>query len=154
MGIELELQIASDAKMLPHPAQIREWVSLTLWQRLDNAELTIRIVDEEESAHLNFQYRNKRGATNVLSFPYKTLPNIKHSILGDIVICAPVVAKEAAQQGKSLLSHWAHMVIHGILHLLGFNHELDPEANEMETLETALMIKLGFPPPYGEILLT
>ncbi len=150
MSIELELQIASTAKTLPHPAQIREWVSLALWQRAETAELTIRIVDEEESAELNWQYRSKGGPTNVLSFPYEVPPGVVSRMLGDIVICAPIVEAEANQFNKPLLAHWAHMVIHGLLHLLGYSHEIDEDANAMESLETELLIKLGFPPPYGD----
>jgi len=149
--IELELQIASKAKTLPHPAQFREWVSVTLYQRLDTAELTIRIVDEEESAQLNKEYRDKEGPTNVLSFPYEPYPGIASRLLGDIVICAPVVEQEAKASSKPILEHWAHIVIHGVLHLLGYNHELETEAKEMESLELEIMLKLGFSPPYGEI---
>lgn len=152
MSIELELQIATKAKTLPHPAQFREWIGMTLWQRVDTAELTIRIVDEAESAELNAQYRHKAGPTNVLSFPYEPQPGVLERLLGDIVICAPVVEEEARLQNKTLLAHWAHMVIHGTLHLLGFNHEFDEEAAEMEGLETELMVRLGFPPPYGETI--
>jgi len=150
MSIELELQIASNIKTLPHPAQFREWISVTLFQRLDTAELTIRIVDEEEGAALNEQYREKQGATNVLSFPYQPMPGVASRLLGDIVICAPIVEKEAEEHNKPLISHWAHMVIHGTLHLLGYNHEVESEAIEMETLETAILLQLGFEPPYGE----
>lgn len=152
MSIELELQIASGAKTLPHPAQFREWVSIALSGQLDTAELTIRIVDEEESSQLNYQYRDKIGPTNVLSFPYEPMPGIASRLLGDIVICAPVVEREAEQHNKPLIAHWAHMVIHGTLHLLGFNHEVESEAIEMEQLETDLMLRLGFPPPYGDKL--
>lgn len=150
MTIELELQIASKIKTLPHPAQVREWVSLTLWERLDTAEMTIRIVDEEESAELNKIYRNKSGPTNVLSFPYDPQPGVASRLLGDIVICAEVVEREAAEYKKPLLAHWAHMVVHGTLHLLGYNHILDDEAKEMESIETDILHKLGFPPPYGD----
>lgn len=150
MTIELELQIASKAKTLPHPAQFREWVSVTLWQRVDTAEMTIRIVDEEEISDLNLRYRNKPGPTNVLSFPYDPQPGIASRILGDIVICASVVEREAEEFNKPLLSHWAHMVVHGTLHLLGYDHEFDADAEEMENLETEILLKLGFPPPYGE----
>ncbi len=152
VSIDLELQIATQIKTLPHPAQFREWVSIALWQRIDTAELTIRIVDEEESASLNVEYRNKSGPTNVLSFPYDPMPGVASRLLGDIVICAPVVEKEANEHNKTLLAHWAHMVIHGTLHLLGFNHEFEEEAAEMEALETDLLLRLGFPPPYGEKL--
>jgi probable rRNA maturation factor len=151
VSIELELQIATTAKTLPHPAQIREWVSLALQNRIETGELTIRIVDEAESADLNQQYRHKSGPTNVLSFPYDPEPGIPIRLLGDIIICAPIVEKEAFEQNKTLLAHWAHMVIHGVLHLLGFNHEFDVEATEMESLETELLIQLNFPPPYGDI---
>ena len=151
MAIDLELQIASHAKTLPHPAQFREWVSVALDQKVDTGELNIRIVDEAESAELNWQYRKKTGPTNVLSFPYDPMPGIPTRLLGDIVICAPVVEQEAQENNKTLIEHWAHMVIHGILHLLGYNHLEPEEAIEMETLETELMLKLGFPPPYGDI---
>lgn len=154
VSIELELQIATNAKTLPHPAQIREWVSLTLYNRVETGELTIRLVDEVESAELNLQYRNKPGPTNVLSFPYDPEPGIADRFLGDIVICAPVVEKEAIEQNKAILAHWAHMVIHGTLHLLGFSHEFDKEAAEMESLETELLLRLNFPPPYGDIIVS
>lgn len=147
MSIDLELQIASQIKTLPHPAQFREWVSLTLWKRLDNAELTIRIVDEEESADLNWQYRKKKGPTNVLSFPYDVPAGTKSHLLGDIIICAPVIEREAKLHQKPLLAHWAHMVVHGMLHLLGYTHELEAEAIEMESLETEILLQLNFPPP-------
>jgi probable rRNA maturation factor len=152
VSIELELQIATHAKTLPHPAQIREWVSLTLYNHVETGELTIRLVDEPEIAELNQQYRNKQGPTNVLSFPYEPEPGIASRLLGDIIICAPVVEKEAIEQNKLLLAHWAHMVIHGTLHLLGFNHEFDQEAAEMESIETELLLRLNFPPPYGDII--
>jgi probable rRNA maturation factor len=154
VSIELELQIATHAKTLPHPAQIREWVSLTLYNRIETGELTIRLVDETESADLNQQYRNKPGPTNVLSFPYDPEPGIASRLLGDIVICAPVVEQEAIDQNKSLLAHWAHMVIHGTLHLLGYTHEFDDDATEMENLETEILLRLNFPPPYGDVIVS
>ncbi len=154
MSIELELQIATDAKTLPHPAQIREWVHLTLYNRIETAELTIRIVDEAESTTLNQQYRHKPGPTNVLSFPYDPEPGVASRLLGDIVICAPVVEQEAISQNKSLLAHFAHMVIHGLLHLLGYTHEFDIDAAEMENLETELLLRLNFPPPYGDVIIS
>jgi probable rRNA maturation factor len=150
VNIELELQIASAAKTLPHPAQVREWVSVALWGRIDTAELTIRIVDESESAELNKQYRGKIGPTNVLSFPYEPYPGIASRLLGDVVLCAPIIEREAVENNKELIAHWAHLVVHGTLHLLGYNHELAEEAVEMESLETAIMLQLGFSPPYGD----
>lgn len=150
--IELELQIASSIKTLPHPSQFREWVSVVLWQRIDTAELTIRIVDEDEMVSLNEQYRHKEGSTNVLSFPYEPIPGILSRSLGDIVICAPVIERESEQNDKPLLSHWAHMVIHGTLHLLGYDHQTDEETKDMQGLETEILLKLGFQPPYGDII--
>ena len=150
MTVDLELQIATNAKTLPHPAQFKEWVSVALTNRIpNNTELTIRIVDEEEIISLNYNYRNKNYSTNVLSFPVNLdETNINYNILGDIVICAAVVELQAKQQNKELLSHWAHMVVHGTLHLLGYDHKNELEANEMESLETELMHKLGFSSPY------
>lgn len=149
--IELELQIASKAKTLPHPAQFREWVSLTLTEEVGTAELTIRIVDEAEMSDLNFQYRNKKSPTNVLSFPYEPHPGTPTRLLGDVIVCAPVIEQEAQEQNKDLLGHWAHIVIHGLLHLIGYDHEHKEEAIEMEELETQLVTQLGFEPPYGDI---
>lgn len=150
LNIELELQIATNSKTLPPPAEFREWINITLWQRVDTAELTIRIVDQEESAKLNWQYRKKKGATNVLSFPYETPPGTSSHLFGDIVLCAPVIEQEAKQYHKLLLAHWAHMVIHGTLHLLGYDHVKAQEAVEMESLETEILFRFNFPPPYGE----
>lgn len=147
--VDLELQLATNAKTLPHPSQFKEWVRVILTDKiLNNVELTIRIVDEEEIKNLNYRYRNKQSVTNVLSFPVKLEVCIDYSMLGDIVICAPVIELQAKQQNKDLLAHWAHMVVHGVLHLLGYDHENDSDAIEMEELEIELMEKLGFPSPY------
>jgi len=110
-------------------------------------ELVIRIVDSDESAALNEQYRGRSGPTNVLAFPAGTMP-AGPALLGDIVICAPVVMSEADQQGKSAEAHWAHIVIHGCLHLAGFDHVADPDAEEMEARERALLADLGIADPY------
>lgn len=112
-------------------------------------ELVIRIVGREESAELNQSYRGVSGPTNVLSFPFEPPPQIETSYLGDLVICAPVVAKEAAEQKKEHLRHWAHLVIHGILHLLGYDHQRDSDAGVMEARETELLARLGYPDPYA-----
>lgn len=151
MAIELELQIASDAQTLPHPSQFKEWISRTLANRYDDLEITIRIVDEEEMTHLNTVFRNKEGPTNVLSFPGEVNPNFGMHSLGDVVICAPVVQTESEANGKPMLEHWAHMVIHGTLHLLGYDHVDPNDAKKMETLETKIMQDLGYAAPYGEI---
>lgn len=152
MIIDVELQIASNEQTLPHPSQFREWVSCCLANRIDTAEMVIRIVDEEEMIELNEQYRHKLGPTNVLSFPYEPTPGVASRFLGDIVICAPIVNEEAVRFNKSLLAYWCHMVVHGTLHLLGYDHEQDSDAAEMESLETDILLKLGFPPPYGETI--
>jgi probable rRNA maturation factor len=148
--IELELQIATEAQTLPHPSQFREWVGSTLDDQYDDAELTIRIVDEEEMTELNETYRKKHGATNVLSFPADVNPEFDLQLLGDIVICAPVVQQEANDGDIDLLAHWAHMVVHGTLHLLGYDHVEKDEAEKMEEIEKQILTELGFPAPYGD----
>ncbi len=150
MTIELELQIASNIKTLPHPAQIREWISIVFWKRMKNAELTIRIVDTQEMTTLNDKFRQKKEPTNVLAFPIRFEHEDDAPLLGDIIICAPVVEQEATEQDKELLAHWAHMVIHGALHLLNYNHHTIKDAITMEKLETQLLTKLGFANPYEE----
>jgi probable rRNA maturation factor len=158
--IEVGLEVASVAKNLPDEAQIRRWVEAVLQDRLDEAELGVRIVDEDESAELNQTYRDKPGPTNILSFPFEMpeLPEgfatdeedeIPANLLGDLVICAPVVAREAAEQGKPELVHWAHMVVHGVLHLLGYDHLEPAEAAEMEGLERQILAGLGIVDPYA-----
>jgi len=114
-----------------------------------SAELVVRIVDVAEMTALNHRYRGKSGVTNVLSFPYETLPGVTSGLLGDVVICAPVAAAEAVRQGKSLEAHWAHLVMHGVLHLQGYDHHDDSEARRMETLEARLLAGLGFADPYA-----
>lgn len=155
MTINLELQIATNVKTLPHPSQFKEWVRIVFSSNLKelkkfndleltNLELTIRIVEEEEIVDLNTRYRNKNYSTNVLSFPGQIEDRFNYHVLGDIVICATVIEKEAKQQNKELLAHWAHMVIHGILHLLGYDHQNTIDANKMESLEVNLLNKIGF----------
>ncbi len=152
MTIELELQIASNAKTLPHPAQFREWIGNTLDDKYDNVELTIRIVDVEEMTILNETYRKKTGPTNVLSFPSEIDESFDINLLGDIIICAPVVQKEAEEANIDLIAHWAHMVVHGTLHLLGYDHINSDDADAMEALETNILTNLGYPAPYGDKL--
>ncbi len=146
--IDLDLQIATDATNLPSEAQFRQWVEKALEGRRDEAELTIRIVDDAESAELNETYRGKQGPTNVLSFPFEAPPGVPLPLLGDIVICAPKVAREALEQDKPLESHWAHLTVHGCLHLLGYDHIEPEEAEAMEALETELLAALGYANPY------
>ncbi|GAC1631848.1 MAG: rRNA maturation RNase YbeY [Nevskia sp.] len=134
---------------VPAPAALRGWALAAMGTV--RGELTIRIVDETESAALNARYRGKDYATNVLSFPYESEgfdASPEGPVLGDLAICAPVVAREAVEQGKEPRAHWAHMVVHGVLHLLGRDHEHDAEAEIMEAEERKILSGLGFPDPY------
>jgi len=149
MNIELDLQIAvEDEQGLPAYEDISTWLTTAITPFQPQAEVTVRIVDSEESHQLNLEYRGKDKPTNVLSFPFEAPPGIELDLLGDLVICRQVVEQEAKEQNKTLLAHWAHMVVHGSLHLLGYDHIEDDEAEEMESLETELMQKLGFEDPY------
>lgn len=150
----IDLQIASEnSEHLPSLKQFTLWVqqALTMEAQTSNfpeTELTIRIVDEAESHELNLTYRGKDKPTNVLSFPFEVPEGIELPLLGDLVICRQVVEKEAVEQAISLESHWAHLAIHGTLHLLGYDHLTDEEAEEMESLETEIMQSLGYEDPY------
>ncbi len=148
MSIEIDLQQASDAAQIPSLAEFQHWVEHALKDRIETTELCIRVVDEAESQQLNRDYRGKSKPTNVLSFPFEAPPGIKLNLLGDLVICAPVVAHEAQEQHKTLNHHWAHLVIHGILHLLGYDHIEDQQAQIMESLETRLLAELDIADPY------
>lgn len=147
--LELDLQLATTGN---HPSEddFRRWCELALRQRTADSELTIRLVDEPEGRELNHTWRHKDYATNVLSFP-ADIPEglLDIPLLGDLVICVPVVEREATEQGKALQAHWAHLVIHGCLHLLGYDHLEDDEAEEMEALERELLGELGHPDPYA-----
>lgn len=140
----LSVQYASDAASVPARPQFRRWVAAALQQP---ASITLRIVDEAEGRALNREYRRKDYATNVLTFVYG---EERGSVWGDIVLCAPVVEREASAQGKPVLAHYAHLTIHGVLHLQGFDHENDSEARQMETREVEILGKLGFNDPYAE----
>ncbi|MFT2097716.1 rRNA maturation RNase YbeY [Marinomonas sp. 2405UD66-6] len=147
--LDLDLQIATDAvDNLPSEADFRLWVEKALPTSGDEFEVTIRIVDEEESHALNHEYRGKDKPTNVLSFPFEAPPGLELPLLGDLVICTQVVEKEAKEQQKPLLHHWAHMTVHGILHLRGYDHINDDEAEEMESIETELLASLSISDPY------
>ncbi|GLS92142.1 endoribonuclease YbeY [Psychromonas marina] len=155
MELFVDLQLATENETaLPLLADIEKWVAIAIEAGSDidreEAELTVRLVDSEESQQLNHDYRGKDKPTNVLSFPFQNPPGITLPLLGDLVICKQVVEKEADEQCKSLNAHWAHMLIHGTLHLLGYDHIIEEEAIEMETLETKLLVELGFPAPYNE----
>ncbi|NOQ36457.1 MAG: rRNA maturation RNase YbeY [Methylococcaceae bacterium] len=147
---QLEIQVASDSKALPDKSQFQNWVDTVLIDPDENTEIVIRIVDETESASLNQQYRHKNGATNVLSFPFEAPEHISTFLLGDLVICAPVIEQQAIDQQKPLDHHWAHIVIHGVLHLCGYDHLDETEAEEMEAKEIAFLKKLTISNPYQE----
>ena len=144
----VSVQYAVPRRGLPSAARLRRWASAALASA--PGEVTLRIVDAGEGLALNRQYRGRDYATNVLSFPVPELPDGTRPIRGDLVLCAPVIAREAKEQGKAPDAHWAHMVIHGCLHLRGYDHEEREEAEEMEALERRLLAGLGYPDPYLE----
>ena len=147
--IFVDLQIATEnIEGLPTEEQIVQWATAAVQPEGGEVEMTVRIVDEAESHELNLTYRGKDRPTNVLSFPFECPDEVELPLLGDLVICRQVVEREAAEQEKPLMSHWAHMVVHGSLHLLGYDHIEDDEAEEMESLETQIMQGLGFDDPY------
>ncbi len=146
----IDIQYALDRGNLPNVEQFTQWVDISLGKCCQDAEVVIRIVDEQESANLNQQFRKCTGPTNVLSFPYSLPEIVGLNLLGDLIFCAPVIEKEAKEQHKQLFDHWAHMVVHGILHLLGHNHTNDTEAVEMETLEFEILNQLKISNPYED----
>lgn len=149
-NVIIDLQIASENQNnLPSLEQFTQWSSAAIRAESLEPEMTIRIVDEAESHDLNLTYRGKDRPTNVLSFPFECPEEVELALLGDLIICRQVVEREALEQGKPLLAHWAHMVVHGSLHLLGYDHIEDDEAIEMESLETQIMTGLGFEDPYS-----
>ena len=135
-------------KGLPAAASFRKWVAAALEGRILRADLALRIVDEREGKCLNHHYRGKPHATNVLSFPAELPEGVKLPLLGDIVLCAPVIAREAREQHKALGAHYAHLTVHGVLHLLGFDHDDERDAEAMETIERNILAGLGLPDPY------
>lgn len=147
-GPHIDLQIATTDDNIPAESSFTQWVAAVLPLEKQDIELTIRIVSLAESEALNTQYRHQSKPTNVLSFPSDLPAEIDIPLLGDLVICAAIVEAEATAQNKALEAHWAHMVIHGILHLLGYDHENDRDAEEMESLETGVLTALGYPAPY------
>ena len=147
MNVHVDVQRVLDSG--PSEADIQHWVEAALqYEKQDNIDMTLRIVDESESAALNSQYRGKDDATNVLSFTYDIPAEVEMNLLGDLVICAPVVQREADEQGKTEQAHWAHMIIHGMLHLLGYDHLNDQDAQNMEQHEIVILAELGFSNPY------
>lgn len=146
----LDLQIASASRQLPKVETVQYWLDTVLSDFKDTLEVVLRIVDVDEMTSLNQTYRQKQGATNILSFPFDAPVGVELNLLGDLVVCAPVVEQEAEQQGKLLEHHWAHIFVHGIFHLLGYDHIDDLEAEEMEALEIAVLQRLHITNPYQE----
>jgi len=155
MPVEFEVQRVSTSASIPDDERFRLWAETALAGKGENFSFGIRVVDEDEAQRFNREYRHKDYATNILSFPTdlpEDLPeDIRHSQLGDLLICAPVVTREALQQQRSELDHWAHLLVHGILHLLGYDHERTDEADVMQSLETEILAKLGIGDPYREV---
>ncbi len=147
--IEIQRIYATDSQ--PSDTQLEFWVNTVLADLNEELEIVVRIVDENESAQLNQTYRHKNGATNILSFTFELPDGVEldePTLLGDLVICAPVLEREAFEQNKLLINHWAHIVIHGTLHLLGYDHIDDADAQEMESEEITLLHTLSIPNPY------
>ncbi|MDM8560265.1 rRNA maturation RNase YbeY [Candidatus Parabeggiatoa sp. HSG14] len=166
MDVEVDVQHASNEPHLPDKGMLTRWVNAALQcqiplnletpksklQNPKSVELTIRIVDETEARQLNEQWRQRPYPTNVLSFPFECPPGIEDiALLGDIVVCAPLLASEAIEQHKPLHAHWAHLIIHGTLHLLGYDHIDSDQASAMESLEICILHNLGYPNPYHPI---
>jgi len=167
MNIDVDIQCAIEWDDMPEPSCIKQWVESVLgmsdvqWCRLlgdentacnDGGQLTIRMVGNDESAQLNSTYRHRDGATNVLSFPFETPRLLTPPLLGDLVVCVPLVLSESVKQNKQVDAHLAHLVVHGVLHLLGYDHEDDDAALQMEGLEKKIMYQLGYPDPYDDDL--
>lgn len=148
MNHDIDIQYASDAAA-PDEDCFRRWAKAALASQSCARELTIRVADADEIQQLNRDYRGKDYPTNVLSFCAELPDDIDIPLLGDIIICPQVVEREAIEQQKPLEAHWAHMAIHGVLHLLGYDHIDDSEAEEMESLEIAILAKLGYSDPYN-----
>ena len=143
MKLELELQRVSSADGIPTDADFSRWARAALAGRRERAELVIRVVDEEEITVLNRDYRDQDRSTNVLSFPFEAPPPVESDLIGDLVICAPVVAREALDQGKAAWVHWAHMVVHGVLHLLGYDHVRFEDKAVMWKRQGEILSRLG-----------
>jgi probable rRNA maturation factor len=148
MSLRIDVQYAAPRRGVPAAPALRAWVRAAAAGRCEAAQLTLRVVGQEEGAALNERYRGGSGPTNVLSFPLDAVPGSEPPWLGDVVLCAPVVERQARDQGKSARQHWAHLVIHGVLHLLGYDHQTAEEAHRMEAVEREVLGHLGYPDPY------
>ena len=148
MSISVNVQMACRNPRLATKKLVERWALEVLTAHQGRHQITVRVVDEPEGAALNEQFRHKAGATNVLSFPLEEPPGLRDVRFGDIAVCAPVVAREASDQGKSREAHFAHMVVHGTLHLLGYDHNDKQEAERMESEEVRILARLGYADPY------
>ena len=148
MSISADIQFASTSQDTPSDSDIDDWICQTLhYAGQDNAEITVRIVDEAEIASLNNTYRNQNSVTDVLAFPYNLPAAVDLNLLGDVIVCANVVNQQAVELNASVRAHWARIIAHGVLHLCGFDHEQPDEAREMEGAERVILQKLGFEHP-------
>ncbi len=147
----VEIQAVYQSQGQPDERQIQNWIDAALQDYPQDSEIVVRIVDQDESAQLNRQYRHKNGPTNILSFPADVPDGIDLNLLGDLVICAPVLEQEALAQGKLLAHHWAHIIVHGVLHLLGYDHSGGDEARVMEAKEINILQQFNISNPYLEI---
>jgi probable rRNA maturation factor len=145
---QIEIQTIFKSNNQPDHEHIQRWVDAALEGFNQDTEIVVRIVDEQESAELNEQYRHKQSPTNILSFPVEVPEGIELNLLGDLVVCAPVLEKEALEQHKALTDHWAHIIVHGVLHLLGYDHIDDDDAELMESKEITILNKLHIKNPY------
>ncbi|WP_342220581.1 rRNA maturation RNase YbeY [Rickettsiella endosymbiont of Miltochrista miniata] len=146
--IKITIQSLASNTFIPSRYFLQRWVNKALVKHVGSNEVNIRLVSKKESAKLNSTYRHKNGPTNILSFPFEPPPEVSSPLLGDLVICAALVNQQAKQQTKTRLAHWAHLVIHGCLHLVGYDHIHDKDAIKMETLEIQLLKDLGYENPY------
>ena len=154
IDVVLDRQVSDelDDIHLPTEDDIEHWLTQVFaHEGITEKEVTVRFVDTNESQMLNNTYRNKDKPTNVLSFPFEAPPGIDVPLLGDLVVCQVIIEKEAQQQNKQLHSHYAHMIVHGCLHLLGYDHIEDDEAEHMESIEIALLANLNIDDPYQEL---
>lgn len=154
--LRLNLEFADDVEEiqgLTEQSAIERYIqsALAYAKRTQDTEISVRLVNEDEMAELNYQYRDKQGTTNVLAFPYSPPPELDIPLIGDLVICLPVLRQEADAQGKTIQQHFAHLVVHGTLHLLGYDHQTEQQALQMENAERDILNIFGIPDPYGEI---
>ena len=149
MRSRISVQRACEGWTVPESRSLRAWARAALAGRRTEAALTVRVVGEDEGAALNGRFRGKNGPTNVLSFASEGIEAIDPAVLGDLVICGPLVIQEAREQRKAVRAHWAHLVVHGVLHLLGFDHDRPGRAAQMEGLEIEILARLGFSDPYA-----